>query len=105
VKGCGLTVEADVVLADGSVGSAAVPSGASTGEKEAVELRDGDKSIRGAAANVYANPHFAAEVSRHANAPFRYDPGQWGFTPRNQVGRQHRAAQREALYFIAIQFS
>src|SRR5215468_5941928 len=38
------TVEADVVLADGSMGRAAVPSGASTGEHEAVELRDGDKT-------------------------------------------------------------
>jgi enolase len=38
------TVEVDVVLADGSVGRAAVPSGASTGAHEAVELRDGDKS-------------------------------------------------------------
>ena len=38
------TVEADVHLADGSMGRAAVPSGASTGEHEAVELRDGDKS-------------------------------------------------------------
>ena len=37
------TVEADVILADGSRGRAAVPSGASTGEHEAVELRDGDK--------------------------------------------------------------
>ena len=37
------TVEADVHLADGSMGRAAVPSGASTGEHEAVELRDGDK--------------------------------------------------------------
>jgi len=37
------TVEADVHLADGSLGRAAVPSGASTGEFEAVELRDGDK--------------------------------------------------------------
>ena len=37
------TVEADVHLADGSIGRAAVPSGASTGEHEAVELRDGDK--------------------------------------------------------------
>ncbi|GAB3835037.1 phosphopyruvate hydratase [Dactylosporangium cerinum] len=36
------TVEVDVVLADGSVGRAAVPSGASTGAREAVELRDGD---------------------------------------------------------------
>jgi enolase len=38
------TVEADVYLADGSMGRAAVPSGASTGEHEAVELRDGDKA-------------------------------------------------------------
>src|SRR5512140_2495130 len=38
------TVEADVWLADGSMGRAAVPSGASTGEHEAVELRDGDKA-------------------------------------------------------------
>jgi enolase len=38
------TLEADVVLADGSLGRAAVPSGASTGSKEAVELRDGDKT-------------------------------------------------------------
>ena len=37
------TVEADVLLADGSLGRAAVPSGASTGEHEAMELRDGDK--------------------------------------------------------------
>jgi enolase len=37
------TVEADVHLADGALGRAAVPSGASTGEFEAVELRDGDK--------------------------------------------------------------
>jgi enolase 1/2/3 len=38
------TIEVDVVLGDGSVGRAAVPSGASTGAHEAVELRDGDKS-------------------------------------------------------------
>jgi enolase len=39
------TVEADVLLDDGSFGTAAVPSGASTGEFEAVELRDGDKKV------------------------------------------------------------
>src|SRR3712207_1782524 len=38
------TVEVDVTLEDGSMGRAAVPSGASTGVHEAVELRDGDKS-------------------------------------------------------------
>ena len=37
------TVEVDVALADGAFGRAAVPSGASTGAHEAVELRDGDK--------------------------------------------------------------
>jgi enolase len=52
------TIEVDVVLADGSVGSAAVPSGASTGANEAVELRDGDparyggKGVLRAVANV-----------------------------------------------------
>jgi enolase len=39
------TVEVDVVLEDGTVGRAAVPSGASTGEHEAVELRDDDKKV------------------------------------------------------------
>lgn len=38
------TIEADVILASGIIGSAMVPSGASTGEREAIELRDGDKA-------------------------------------------------------------
>jgi enolase len=52
------TVEAEVTLADGAIGRAAVPSGASTGEREALELRDGDKSryggkgVRHAVANI-----------------------------------------------------
>ena len=52
------TVEADVYLADGSMGRGAVPSGASTGEHEAVELRDNDKKrylgkgTRKAASNI-----------------------------------------------------
>ena len=52
------TVEADVILSDGSFGRAAVPSGASTGSHEAVELRDGDakryggKGVKKAVANV-----------------------------------------------------
>ena len=41
------TVEVDVILEDGSFGRAAVPSGASTGAHEAVELRDGDKKRYG----------------------------------------------------------
>ena len=38
------TVEVEAILASGATGRAAVPSGASTGTREAVELRDGDKS-------------------------------------------------------------
>ncbi len=55
------TVEVDVILADGTLGRAAVPSGASTGAHEAVELRDGDKSkylgkgVLKAVANVNAD--------------------------------------------------
>jgi enolase len=60
------TVEVDVTLEDGSMGRAAVPSGASTGEYEAVELRDGDKNtylgkgVLGAVANV--NDKIAPEL-------------------------------------------
>ncbi len=39
------TIEVDVVLEDGTLGRAAIPSGASTGENEAVELRDDDKKV------------------------------------------------------------
>src|SRR3954447_24328588 len=52
------TVEVDVTLSDGAFGRASVPSGASTGEREALELRDGDKAryagkgVRKAVANV-----------------------------------------------------
>lgn len=41
------TVEADVILSDGSLGRAEVPSGASTGDREAVELRDGGSRVMG----------------------------------------------------------
>lgn len=41
------TVEADVLLSDGTLGRAAVPSGASTGDREAVELRDGGERLQG----------------------------------------------------------
>ena len=61
------TIEVDVTLADGSLGRAAVPSGASTGAHEAVELRDGDKGrwggkgVEKAVANV--NGEIAGAVS------------------------------------------
>ena len=52
------TIEADVILADGTIGRAAAPSGASTGSREALELRDGDnarymgKGVKKAVSNV-----------------------------------------------------
>jgi enolase len=63
------TVEADVVLDTGAAGRAAVPSGASTGEHEAVELRDGDngrylgKGVANAVAN--ANTEIAGALNGH----------------------------------------
>jgi len=60
------TIEAEVVLEDGTIGRAAVPSGASTGENEAMELRDGDnlrylgKGVRTAVENV--NEKISVEI-------------------------------------------
>ena len=60
------TIEVVITLEDGSVGQAAVPSGASTGAHEAVELRDGDKSrylgkgVLKAVQNI--NENIAAEI-------------------------------------------
>ncbi len=57
------TVEADVYLADGSMGRAAVPSGASTGEHEAVELRDGDKGRYLGKGTLKAASHVNGEIA------------------------------------------
>src|SRR5207253_2684240 len=59
------TVEVDVLLASGAAGRAAVPSGASTGELEAVELRDGDAAFGGkgvSRAVAHVNGEIAAAV-------------------------------------------
>ncbi len=56
------TVEAVVVLEDGSAGQAAVPSGASTGEHEAVELRDGDPQRYGGKGVLNAVEHVNTEL-------------------------------------------
>jgi enolase len=58
------TVEADVYLADGSKGRAAVPSGASTGEHEAVELRDGDKKRYLGKGTLKAVSHVNGEIAQ-----------------------------------------
>jgi enolase len=64
------TVEAEVFLGDGSVGRAIVPSGASTGEHEAVELRDGDKTRFLGKGVVKAVAHVNGEI---AEALANYD--------------------------------
>ena len=56
------TVEADVILDSGAMGRAAVPSGASTGAHEAVELRDGDKSRYGGKGVLKAIEHIEGEI-------------------------------------------
>ena len=50
------TVEVDVVTENGVLGRAAVPSGASTGEHEAVELRDGGDAFMGKGCLLYTSP-------------------------------------------------
>src|ERR1035438_9117827 len=58
------TVEAEVELGGGIIGLAAVPSGASTGEKEAVELRDGDKSRHGGKGVIKAVSNVNTEIRK-----------------------------------------
>lgn len=58
------TVEAEVCLADGSIGRAAVPSGASTGEHEALELRDGDKKRYLGRGVTKAVSHINGEIAK-----------------------------------------
>ena len=57
------TVECDVLLESGTMGRAAVPSGASTGSREAIELRDGDTSRYGGKGVLQAVEHINTEIS------------------------------------------
>src|SRR6476620_9143099 len=57
------TVECDVLLESGTMGRAAVPSGASTGSREAIELRDGDKRRYGGKGVLKAVEHINTEIS------------------------------------------
>ena len=57
------TVECDVLLESGTMGRAAVPSGASTGSREAIELRDGDNSRYGGKGVLRAVEHINTEIS------------------------------------------
>src|SRR6187401_1442456 len=57
------TVEVDVLLAGGAMGRAAVPSGASTGQHEALELRDGDAKRYGGKGVLKAVTHIEKEIA------------------------------------------
>src|SRR6186713_566841 len=70
------TIEVDVVTEDGSLGRAAVPSGASTGAHEAVELRDGDKARYGG----------KGVLTAVANVTERIGPSLLGFDAADQAG-------------------
>src|SRR6201991_1636911 len=73
------TVEVDVILEDGTLGRAAVPSGASTGENEAVELRDDDKK-------VYLGKGVTKAVD---NVNTKIAPELIGLDPRDQESIDH----------------
>ncbi len=74
------TLEAEVVLDGGACGRAAVPSGASTGTREAVELRDGDKARYGGKGVRGAVAHVDGEIARALA----------GFDAADQAGLDHR---------------
>src|SRR5690348_15895778 len=57
------TIEADVLVESGAMGRAAVPSGASTGSREAIELRDGDKKRYGGKGVLKAVEYVNTEIS------------------------------------------
>lgn len=85
------TVEVDVKLADGTIGRAAVPSGASTGEHEAHELRDGDvKGLKGAKAKAAKSRYLGKGVlTAVANVKNKIAPELIGFDSCDQVGVDH----------------
>lgn len=65
------TVEADVILSDGTLGRAEVPSGASTGENEAVELRDGGTRLQGkGVSKAVNNVNTEINAKLHGEDPF-----------------------------------
>ena len=82
------TVEVDVKLADGTIGRAAVPSGASTGEHEAHELRDGDvKGLKGAKAKAAKSRYLGKGVlAAVGNVKAVIAPVLTGFDACDQVG-------------------
>lgn len=77
------TVEADIVLDDGSMGRAAVPSGASTGVHEAVELRDGEKNRYFGNGTRKAAQHVGKEIAKAIEG---MDAALQGYRPEDDQG-------------------
>ena len=67
------TVEVDVILSDGAMGRASVPSGASTGEYEACELRDGDKKRYLGRGVAKAVSHVNGEIAQRLTGQSPFD--------------------------------
>ena len=67
------TIEVDVITTDGTIGRAAVPSGASTGSHEAVELRDGDKKLYGGKGVLKAVNNVNTIIKEELNGMYIYD--------------------------------
>lgn len=82
------TVEAEVILADGTMGRGAAPSGASTGEFEALELRDGDAARFGGKGVMKAVGHVNGEIAQAVKGVER-----GGYLRR---GRGHAGSRRHA---------
>ncbi|MFE8645756.1 phosphopyruvate hydratase [Sphingomonas sp. NCPPB 2930] len=76
------TVECDVLLESGVMGRAAVPSGASTGSREAIELRDGDKSRYAGKGVLKAIEHINTEISE---AVLGLDASEQGFLDKTLI--------------------
>ena len=76
------TIEVDVTLEDGSFGRAAVPSGASTGAYEAVELRDGDKSRFQGKGVLKAVEAVNGEIFDAVSAPMPFSACRWPWRSR-----------------------
>ena len=89
------TVEVDVVLSDGSVGRAAVPSGASTGVHEAVELRDGDPGRFGGKGVLQAVANVTDTIGPGPVRPRRVRPGRHRRAP-GRARRHRRTRARSA---------
>jgi enolase len=84
------TVEADVYLSDGSMGRAAVPSGASTGEYEAVELRDGDKGRYLGKGTTQAVAHVNVEIANALKGKDATQQGSLDVTLNTLDGTQNK---------------